>query len=260
MPNTPTPKTWDEALDEILDEFATKAVLGKGDYKSFKHNAKSALNNAVKEKEALAYEQGLKDGVHEVWNESMYYLAETKRKTIPISWMNHYAPQPPLPEEQRNIVDGVTNENLPPEKKEHKTFEFGGLFRRKQSTSGGRMTTPTEELRALIASKLPDNYEDELDEIMQAISQQPTEPSLEDYFDALPQFALFKLSNGQYTTECEAPFTLNGEWVHSKNCAPKTSEDDCYCTDIMDIKNYDTATQAAKALHDKLIEEGVIDG
>lgn len=47
--STPTPKTWDEAVDEILDDFSLNVVTRRGDYKGFRDSAKSALNNAVKE-------------------------------------------------------------------------------------------------------------------------------------------------------------------------------------------------------------------
>jgi len=94
--STPTPKTWDEAVDEILDDFSLNVVTRRGDYKGFRDGAKSALNNAVKERDVKSYEQGFTDGMSEVWNQAMYYLADTKRKTIPIEWIKRLEPKYPL--------------------------------------------------------------------------------------------------------------------------------------------------------------------
>jgi len=49
-------------------------------------------NNILKNV-SLMNEQSHRWGMENVWNEAMYYLAETKRKTIPYKWFDKYYPE-----------------------------------------------------------------------------------------------------------------------------------------------------------------------
>ena len=42
----------------------------------------------AKEREVEALLQGAKDGREDFWNDCMYWLAEKRRKTVPISWLD----------------------------------------------------------------------------------------------------------------------------------------------------------------------------